>query len=229
MSIHALTPAVALYLYQQDKSLHEATPTLLSFLTAMVMLSRALGDVPEFPGWWSRTHKSFNYVEEFLRVPSELDEDYSCKSNDEHKPEQPFVVEFSNVALAPHDATTPILNGIDTSFLLQSITVVTGGSGAGKTLFLSALVNRDLIVSGTLTINEDAIGYCGQHAWVQNLSIRDNIVNSTIFDNRWYRRVVRMCCLEDDIDSLPGRDRFVAGRFGMNLNHSLRHRVVRKF
>lgn len=146
----------------------------------------------------------------------------------EMEPDDPVVVQFVHTTISSSD-TSPIVREIDVSILQQSLTVITGDVGSGKSIFLRSIVDRHLVRSGTLAVNVAAIGYCAEDAWVQNLSIRDNIVGPSTFEEDWYNQVLDLCCLEEDIGHLIGRDAFIAGRFGANLSQSLQHRIVRTF
>ena len=64
-----------------------------------------------------------------------------------------------------------------------------------------------------------------QTAWVQNLSIRDNITFGLDFDEAKYRRVIQACALEMDLEILPLGDGSFGGLRGINLSGGQRQRV----
>lgn len=45
-----------------------------------------------------------------------------------------------------------------------------------------------------------------QQAWIQNLTLRDNILFSKPFDERLYNEVLAACELKQDLNILPGGD-----------------------
>jgi ATP-binding cassette subfamily C (CFTR/MRP) protein 1 len=59
--------------------------------------------------------------------------------------------------------------------------------------------------SGYVGVN-GTIAYVPQQAWIQNLSVRDNIVFGQKFDQQWYDIVVDSCALRADIATLPAGD-----------------------
>jgi ABC-type multidrug transport system fused ATPase/permease subunit len=51
-----------------------------------------------------------------------------------------------------------------------------------------------------------SIAYCQQSAWIQNATLRDNILFGLPFDELKYKNTLKVCCLEHDIDLLPAGD-----------------------
>jgi len=50
------------------------------------------------------------------------------------------------------------------------------------------------------------VAYVAQQAWIQNMSLRDNILFGAAFDERRYRAVIEACALQPDLDILPAGD-----------------------
>lgn len=51
-----------------------------------------------------------------------------------------------------------------------------------------------------------SVAYAPQQAWIQNLSLKDNITFGQRFDPAWYNTVVDACALRADFDTLPAGD-----------------------
>ena len=64
-----------------------------------------------------------------------------------------------------------------------------------------------------------------QTAWIQNLSIRDNITFGLPFDEARYNAVIHACALEPDLAMLPQGDQSMGGLRGMNLSGGQRQRL----
>ena len=45
-----------------------------------------------------------------------------------------------------------------------------------------------------------------QQAWIQNATLKDNIIFGQEWNEAWYRRVVEACALIPDLDILPAGD-----------------------
>lgn len=65
------------------------------------------------------------------------------------------------------------------------------------------------------------VGYSSQHAWLQNASIRENIIFGRPFCVKTYRAVLKACDLETDFKALPQGDLTEA----VNLSGGQRQRV----
>jgi ABC-type multidrug transport system fused ATPase/permease subunit len=131
-------------------------------------------------------------------------------------------------AKAGEGAHTPFAVKID-HFVLKpgTLTVVAGKVGSGKSSFLSALLgemslqNKDqasVCLSGT-------VAYCAQESWIQNATVRDNILFGQPFDQARYNAVLSVCALETDIAALPGGDQTEIGERGINLSGGQKARI----
>ena len=53
---------------------------------------------------------------------------------------------------------------------------------------------------------QGSIAYVPQEAWIQNLTLRDNILFGKTMDNVKYQKVLSSCALLPDLEILPGGD-----------------------
>ena len=59
--------------------------------------------------------------------------------------------------------------------------------GSGKSSLLSAMLGEMIAdVGSTARIDDAAVGYVAQTAWIQNASVRDNILFGSKMDKRWW-------------------------------------------
>lgn len=136
-------------------------------------------------------------------------------------------VDFTSAHIAPSHTALPVLRDVSISLARGTLTVITGDVGSGKTTFLRALIDRCAVVHGVVDVDDEAIAYCGQRAWIQNTSIKRNIVGPEDFDQVWYSQVVHRCALDEDILRFPNGHHEPVGQQGCNLSESQRHRLVR--
>jgi ABC-type multidrug transport system fused ATPase/permease subunit len=103
-----------------------------------------------------------------------------------------------------------------------TLTIVTGGVGCGKSSFLSALLGEMILDEKTASaasvrIN-GRVAYCAQDVWIQNATLRDNILFGRAFDQSRYDAIVESCALLPDLASLPAGDQTEIGERGINLS-----------
>jgi ABC-type multidrug transport system fused ATPase/permease subunit len=96
----------------------------------------------------------------------------------------------------------------DTTFTIPrgALAVVVGVTGSGKSSLLqAALLGEGLHVAGTAAVG-GRISYASQSAWIQNATLRDNVLFGTPYDQERYDRVVYACALLSDFKLLPAGD-----------------------
>ncbi|KAG9331799.1 hypothetical protein JZ751_017001 [Albula glossodonta] len=72
---------------------------------------------------------------------------------------------------------------------------------------------------------EGSVAYVSQQAWIQNASLRDNILFGRQAKHSWYWQVVEACALLPDLDILPAGDATEIGEKGVNLSGGQKQRV----
>ncbi|KAL6892104.1 P-loop containing nucleoside triphosphate hydrolase protein [Trichoderma evansii] len=63
-------------------------------------------------------------------------------------------------------------------------------------------------------------------SWLPNGTIKEAICGFSPEDLQWYNEVVRLCCLDEDISTMPQRDQSMIGIRGLNLSGGQRQRVA---
>lgn len=56
-----------------------------------------------------------------------------------------------------------------------------------------------------------SVAYVSQQAWIQNMSLKDNIIFDRPFDADNYKRIIEACALKADIAALPAGDQTEIG------------------
>nr|XP_046230695.1 multidrug resistance-associated protein 1-like isoform X2 [Scatophagus argus] len=105
-----------------------------------------------------------------------------------------------------------------------SLVAVVGHVGSGKSSLLSAMLGEMERRSGFISI-KGSVAYVPQQAWIQNMSLKDNILFGGERKESWYHRVVEACALLPDLDILPAGDRTEIGEKGLNLSGGQKQRV----
>jgi ATP-binding cassette subfamily C (CFTR/MRP) protein 1 len=87
----------------------------------------------------------------------------------------------------------------------------------GKSSLLSGLLGEMKKLQGSVGIN-GSIAYCPQQAWIQNSSVKDNILFGTQYNAAQYEEAINVCSLTHDISILPQGDLTEIGERGINLS-----------
>uniref|UniRef100_A0A672SJN2 Multidrug resistance-associated protein 1 n=1 Tax=Sinocyclocheilus grahami TaxID=75366 RepID=A0A672SJN2_SINGR len=101
---------------------------------------------------------------------------------------------------------------------------VVGHVGSGKSSLLSALLGEMQKQEGSVSI-KGSVAYVPQQAWIQNATLKDNILFGRDGKDSWYQKVVEACALLPDLEILPGGDSTEIGEKGVNLSGGQKQRV----
>ncbi|POM58828.1 Multidrug resistance protein ABC Superfamily [Phytophthora palmivora] len=122
------------------------------------------------------------------------------------------------------DALTPTLSNVNLMLQPGMLTVVVGPVGSGKSSLVNAILGEMHEVCGTRTVH-GRIAYASQQAWIQNQTIRDNILFGEQYDEIHYQHVIKACQLVPDFETLEQGDQTEIGERGINLSGGQKARV----
>ncbi|KAL3875737.1 hypothetical protein ACJMK2_033658 [Sinanodonta woodiana] len=105
-----------------------------------------------------------------------------------------------------------------------SLVAVVGTVGSGKSSLLSAILGEMDKLAGNVNI-KGSIAYVPQQAWIQNTSLKDNILFGKAMDLNKYRAIIDSCALQPDLDIMPAGDQTEIGEKGINLSGGQKQRV----
>lgn len=116
------------------------------------------------------------------------------------------------------------LKNINLSFGSNELVAIVGSVGSGKTSLLAALAGEMRQTVGEIR-QSARLAYCPQSAWIQNASVRDNVVFGRDFDADWYQKVVYACALQPDLDMFPDGDQTEIGERGITVSGGQKQRI----
>ncbi|OBT93873.2 hypothetical protein VE01_08497 [Pseudogymnoascus verrucosus] len=138
------------------------------------------------------------------------------------------IIKLEHASFTIKDKTEPVLHDISISIERFSLTMIVGPVGSGKSSMLKAILGEIPISCGTVRVQQSrgSIAYCYQTAWLRNLSVRDNIVGQSEFDQDWFASVINACSLQQDIASFSKGDKTLVGSGGISLSGGQKQRVA---
>ncbi|PGH16379.1 hypothetical protein AJ80_05229 [Polytolypa hystricis UAMH7299] len=117
-----------------------------------------------------------------------------------------------------------ILPNVNLSIGRSELVAIIGAVGSGKSSLLSALAGEMRQIGGRVSMGATT-AFCPQSAWIQNASVKENILFGKDMDPDFYRRVVQCCALEPDLAMLPAGDETEIGERGINLSGGQKQRL----
>ncbi|KAF9912909.1 hypothetical protein EC991_007521 [Linnemannia zychae] len=131
------------------------------------------------------------------------------------------------------------LKDLNLEFPVGELSVITGPTGSGKTSLLLSLLGEINPVKGQaflprrdshdinpVTGLTNGIAYVAQQAWLQNNTVRNNILFGSPFEQRRYDQVVEMCALKRDFEILEHGDQTEIGERGITLSGGQKQRIA---
>lgn len=141
------------------------------------------------------------------------------------------------------DDTKPVtkfmLKNLNISFPPGELSIICGPTGCGKTSLICSLMGEMKCLSGRAVLPRkrpvhrrdeggaiSGTAYVAQTAWLQNETIRNNILFGLPYDEDRYKRVLYMCALTRDLEILEHGDQTEVGEKGITLSGGQKQRLA---
>lgn len=118
-----------------------------------------------------------------------------------------------------------LLKDISIDFVEGGLNTIQGASGSGKTTLLLAILGETIKEAGEVTRCSD-VAFSSQTPWLQNETIKNNILFSSEYEEVRYNRVLEACCLPEDLAELAKGDETEVGENGTALSGGQKSRVA---
>jgi ABC-type multidrug transport system fused ATPase/permease subunit len=139
-----------------------------------------------------------------------------------------------------------VLRGVSLTFPKGELSVISGKTGSGKSLLLAAILGEADILAGSIYtpkapllkerfdnkanpqnwILPSSFAFVGQIPWLENATLRDNILFGLPYDSARYNETIEACALTKDIEMLPDEDKTELGPNGINISGGQKWRVT---
>lgn len=219
----------------------ELTPAIA--FTTIAVFGQIEGTLATLPGLMTDALDSWvsiGRIENYLNAPEKVD----CTT-----PSDSISFEKASIAWPSdsqeQDSDRFILRDINIQFPKKELSVISGKTGSGKSLLLAAILGEVDKMTGIIRVPkvqplheryepkatkdnwiiESAIAYVAQIPWIENATIKDNILFGLPHDADRYNKVLEVCALEKDLDMLEDGEMTDIGANGINLSGGQRWRV----
>uniref|UniRef100_A0A914EEQ2 Multidrug resistance-associated protein 1 n=1 Tax=Acrobeloides nanus TaxID=290746 RepID=A0A914EEQ2_9BILA len=199
-------------------------------LTLFNQLRTPMGTVAELIAQTVQVIVSNRRLKQFL-VAEEL-VDYIVRN--ESAPKDPrtnletifeYEVEVSNASMTwDRSEPQPTLKNISLHATKGDLIAIVGKVGSGKSSLLMSLLGEMEKLNGYVRVDGN-VAYVPQQPWVQNQTVRQNIVFGADYDENLYLRVLDQSCLHQDLAMLSMGDQTEIGEKGINLSGGQKARI----
>ncbi|KAF2314995.1 hypothetical protein GH714_037509 [Hevea brasiliensis] len=117
-----------------------------------------------------------------------------------------------------------VLKNINFEIKKGELTSIVGTVGSGKSSLLASILGEMHKISGKVRVC-GTTAYVAQTSWIQNGTIQENILFGLPMDKEKYNEVIRVCCLEKDLEMMDYGDQTEIGERGINLSGGQKQRI----
>ncbi|XP_046571663.1 multidrug resistance-associated protein 1-like isoform X2 [Haliotis rubra] len=167
----------------------------------------------------------------FLKINLHLGRIRTFLLEDDHKtdgdsPDKPCdsAVDIQNGTFVWDDERVFVLKCLNLKIPRGSLTAVVGAVGAGKSSMLSAILGEMEKLTGHVHV-KGRTAYLPQQAWIQNVTLQENILFGQRLEKLRYEDILEACALNPDLAQFPGGDQVEIGEKGINLSGGQKQRV----
>ena len=178
-----------------------------------------------FPMFFMETVKfliSMKRISKFLDC-SEIDNKYLVEDCNDKIP-----VQINNASFQWDERSKEkeVLSNINLSASNAELIAVIGKVGSGKSSLLASLMGDMSCRQGNIKISTKSFSYVSQQAWIQNKTVKDNILFGSPENSELYQKVIAACALAPDLVMLQDGDLTEIGENGVNLSGGQKQRIA---
>ncbi|KAL4942735.1 hypothetical protein BDV06DRAFT_235250 [Aspergillus oleicola] len=235
-----LLSAISLAVYALTKG--NLSPSVaFTALSIFGSLESSLASLPDLFSKAMEANVSAGRIDEYLQSAE--------KESNERDVE---IISFDDATIAwPSDGQEDwncdrfVLRHLNLRFPSKGISLIVGKIGSGKSLLLASILGECDILAGSVAVPQappapqrfdhlalqadwiidSAIAYVAQNPWMENASIKENILFGLPYDRERYRKTIFASSLEKDMTVLPDGDLTDIGANGINLSGGQRWRI----
>ncbi|KAI0143596.1 ABC transporter [Xylariaceae sp. FL1272] len=217
MSASSLFPVFVFFAYTYIAKEQLSIDVIFPALQLFAMLETSLKEIPNLVTVLLNAWIAMGRIEAFMAEPDKDDDDLRASNSS---------VEFHAATFAWPTNHRAVLSDLDLQFG-TGLSIICGKVGSGKSALLQAILgDLDKVGGSSVLPNNQMIGYCAQSPWLQNMSIRNNILFNFPYDQTRYKKVVDACALTKDFADFAHGDLSNIGENGIGLSGGQKSRVA---
>ncbi|KAG0431063.1 hypothetical protein HPB47_022134, partial [Ixodes persulcatus] len=198
---------------------NQLTPSIAFTCLSLFMLLRGpMYTLPDAISRLIRCKVSLKRLSAFLEE-AELDEE-AIGTN----PEKGDAVSLRQASFTWAREEPEVLRDLTLSVKEGSLVAVVGPVGCGKSALLNAILGSLEKVSGSVDVH-GRLAYVAQHSWIQNSTLKENIIFTNTANEERYQKVLETCALKPDLEMLPSGENTQVGDKGINLSGGQKLRI----
>jgi ATP-binding cassette, subfamily C (CFTR/MRP), member 1 len=151
-------------------------------------------------------------------TPNEVESAQSSPEN--------LAISFKGQSFGWKENEPSILRDLHIAIKRRSITAIVGQVGSGKSTLLQSILGETIASLAERQKATTSVAYCSQEPWLENTTIRQNIIGISAYEPKWYSLVISCCCLDPDLRQLQEGDQTCVGSKALNLSGGQKQRIV---
>ncbi|KAL8105334.1 ABC transporter C family member 4-like [Apium graveolens] len=116
------------------------------------------------------------------------------------------------------------LKDVNITIKKGELAAIVGTVGSGKSSLLASILGEMHKISGEVRVC-GTTSYVAQTSWIQNATIEENILFGSPMNRKMYEEVLRVCCLQKDMEIMEHGDQTEIGERGINLSGGQKQRI----
>ncbi|NWI58575.1 MRP3 protein, partial [Calyptomena viridis] len=208
----------AVYVSVDEENILDAEKAFVS-LSLFNILKFPLNMLPQVISNIAQTSVSLKRIQQFL---SHDELDPNCVETKVIAPGN--AISVANATFSWGKELKPALKDINMLVPSGALVAIVGHVGCGKSSLVSALLGEMEKLEGEVAV-KGSVAYVPQQAWIQNATLKDNILFGQAPNEEKYQNTLEACALKTDLEVLPGGDQTEIGEKGINLSGGQRQRV----
>ncbi|EAS02536.2 ABC transporter C family protein (macronuclear) [Tetrahymena thermophila SB210] len=118
----------------------------------------------------------------------------------------------------------PVLQDINVQINNGEFVCIVGKVGSGKTSFLNCILQEVPYYKGQIQC-KGQLAYVEQEPYIFSSTVKENILFGREYDDDLYKKIIRACCLEQDLKIFQKGDQTVIGERGMDISGGQKARI----